>query len=139
MMTSDPIQELQTALEDRDKTRYIHAAAAAKKDGLSDEDIQKAIAEFITKDPKGCTKFIEDATRYPEAMQVITFDEGAPEWEQGLRFSPKIIENITDVAWSVYPRVPKDDPWDENCDKVNIEVVSAKGVVLKGNGLTSRA
>lgn len=76
--------------------------------------------------------------RKPQAMAVLHMPADGEEWESSVHYADVMLQGAFDKVWSVYPRVPHEDPWADGLDKAHCEVVSSAGVTLKASGMASR-
>eukprot|EP00440_Ansanella_granifera_P037023 gb/GFBE01040176.1/.p1 GENE.gb/GFBE01040176.1/~~gb/GFBE01040176.1/.p1 ORF type:complete len:146 (+),score=33.10 gb/GFBE01040176.1/:1-438(+) len=131
--------ELKNALASKDTERWLDAVAKADKEGWDGFQIQQAVAEVVADDPVGTARFMENTHRPTQAMGVIQLDDEAQEWEHAVTYHDSLLKGAFKAMWSIYPRIPQEDPWADNVPKVDCEVVCpGSGVVMTSNGLAPR-
>eukprot|EP00933_Yihiella_yeosuensis_P069417 TRINITY_DN7593_c0_g1_i10.p1 TRINITY_DN7593_c0_g1~~TRINITY_DN7593_c0_g1_i10.p1 ORF type:complete len:142 (+),score=28.60 TRINITY_DN7593_c0_g1_i10:148-573(+) len=132
------VDELRSALQSKNEEQWLSAVARANKAGLSGDKIAEVMEETVREDPVGIARFIESTHRPKQAFKVVQLDEGVEEWENGVLYHEAMFKGAFSAAWSVYPRIPHEDPWADDVDKADCEVVSSSGVVMTASGLATR-
>eukprot|EP00439_Symbiodinium_sp_Y106_P023910 s1964_g2.t3 len=132
-------KELKTALTTKETERWLDAVAKATKEGWDGAEIQQAVAEVVEEDPIGAARFMENTHRPTQAMAVIALEEEADDWEQSVHYHDTMMKGALAANWSIYPRIPQEDPWADNVPKVDCEVVCpGVGVVMISEGMALR-
>ncbi|OLQ12496.1 hypothetical protein AK812_SmicGene3575 [Symbiodinium microadriaticum] len=132
-------KELKTALTTKETERWLDAVAKATKEGWGGAEIQQAVAEVVEEDPIAAARFMENTHRPTQAMAVIAMEEEADDWEQSVHYHDTMIKGALAANWSIYPRIPQEDPWADNVPKVDCEVVCpGVGVVMISEGMALR-
>merc|ERR1712232_1547375 len=116
----------------------VNALTQAQKEGYENDQITEALEETIKEDPVGASKFMESTYRPPRAMAVINMPDDCEEWESQVHFPEALFRGAFAAVWNTYPRIPYNDPWDDDVDKSHCEVVNKEGVTMKVEGLASR-
>eukprot|EP00931_Biecheleriopsis_adriatica_P087834 TRINITY_DN6224_c0_g1_i1.p1 TRINITY_DN6224_c0_g1~~TRINITY_DN6224_c0_g1_i1.p1 ORF type:complete len:147 (+),score=27.11 TRINITY_DN6224_c0_g1_i1:86-526(+) len=140
MPPSNVANELKSALTAKDTEKWLDAVAKADKEGWDGFQIQQALVEVVADDPVGTARFMENTHRPTQAMGVITMGEDCDEWEHQVHYHDAMLRGALKAQWSIYPRVPQEDPWADNVPKVSCEVVcpGGGGIVLTSEGMAPR-
>mmetsp|Transcript_57866 Transcript_57866/g.130120 ORF Transcript_57866/g.130120 Transcript_57866/m.130120 type:complete len:140 (-) Transcript_57866:90-509(-) len=138
MSKGDVLGDLRDSLEKRNPEKWCEAMIRAEKEGYDGDQISEALEETIKEDPMGCYRFMEEISRPPQAMTVISMPDDCEEWEPQVHFPEQMFRGAFSAVWSTYPRLPYEDPWDDSVDKAQAEVISTQGVFLTATGMASR-
>mmetsp|Transcript_48984 Transcript_48984/g.140307 ORF Transcript_48984/g.140307 Transcript_48984/m.140307 type:complete len:140 (-) Transcript_48984:117-536(-) len=138
MSKSDVLSDLRQALEKKNAEKWCEAMIRSEREGYDNDQIAEALEETIKEDPMGCYRFMEDISRPPQAMAVLNMPDDCDEWEPQVRYPDAVFKGTFNAIWSVYPRLPHEDPWADGVDKAHAEVINTGGVCCTVSGMASR-
>eukprot|EP00747_Dinoflagellata_sp_TGD_P162528 gnl/TRDRNA2_/TRDRNA2_180222_c0_seq1.p1 gnl/TRDRNA2_/TRDRNA2_180222_c0~~gnl/TRDRNA2_/TRDRNA2_180222_c0_seq1.p1 ORF type:complete len:139 (+),score=44.46 gnl/TRDRNA2_/TRDRNA2_180222_c0_seq1:68-484(+) len=137
-MAAAIFDDLREALAEKDQRKWVDAVYKAEEAGIRDDEVQAALEETIQSDPVGSYRFMDAVFRPAQAMVVVGVPEDAENWEQEMHLHEAMFGGAFDLAWSVHPHVYNKDPWSEDIDKTNVEVVNKEGWTSTVTGLAVR-